>query len=188
MGIKIKGPGRGDLTGTSNKERQSRANSFTAKQNARVSTSLAQQKNGFKGESLNDHGLPDGHVQVEADQPKPTAYTGAKYRNAGNSSKDEYADGVKGIKIKPKNSMDTDATKVGRGMTPPEAKENYRNKINKYSDKDLDTEMRSRLNYDGAKQSTLAREALDETVNRKWKKQGGYKMGTKGIKIKSKTA
>jgi len=57
-------------------------------------------------------------------------------------------------------------------------------KVNNMSDKDLDKAVKSNMNYTSSKQNAVEDNLLTETVNRKWKKQGGYAMGTKGIKTK----
>lgn len=102
MGIKIKD--RGDLTGTSKKEKEARAKSFTAKQNAVVKTRMEQSQNGFKGESKNEYGLPNGEQQVQSHVGPE--YTGPKSRTTNQKldkvGADKYSKGSKGIKMKDK--------------------------------------------------------------------------------------
>lgn len=96
----IRTKNKGDLTGTSKSEQKARAAKFSNTANARVAQAQAQSQNGFKGESLNDHGLPDGHVGRAIIQKTSKPLTGAKFRPEGNAAKDEYRKGTKGIKTK----------------------------------------------------------------------------------------
>ena len=97
MPIKLKGPGNGDLKNPSKKEQKARLAKFSADDNKKVALSIRQQSNGFKGESKNDHGLPDGHVSKDIDREETT---GPKARKQGNLGLDKYKSGTKGIKMK----------------------------------------------------------------------------------------
>ena len=102
MGIKIGNKNGGDLKGTSKQEKEARLKSFSAKQNATVSTRISQSENGFKGESKNEYGLPNGNQQVEA--PREGKFTGPKSREVGQKmdKEEKYKMGTKGIKMKKK--------------------------------------------------------------------------------------
>ena len=55
-------------------------------------------------------------------------------------------------------------------------------KVKNMSDADLDKSLKRNMNFTSTKQNAKEAELVSETVNRKYKKQGGYKTGTKGIK------
>lgn len=285
-GIKTKPKNNGDLK--PDKDRQkARAAAFSPTANARVAQAKQQASNGFKGESLNDHGLPDGHksrpiIQSATD----TTDAGAKFRRA------KYQDGSKGIKTKKAGGMydfinekgaktstqvkemkrrqedygnyestkqldsnadsrrsfagsmrlgsissdyraDTSKAKTDKdrfarasntmnslaiasdkvadslsaesgrrkkasgkysdGTKGIKTKKNTggmnnfihgeADRVKKMSDKDLEKALISNLNP-GKPKNAMANNLLDETVNRKWRKQGGYSKGSKGIKTK----
>lgn len=104
MAIKIKGRDGGDLKGTSKEEKAKRLASFSKKDNATVASRIKQSENGFKGESKNEYGLPDGVQQVQT--KVGPSYTGPKDRNDGAKKDlvgaDKYSKGSKGIKMKKK--------------------------------------------------------------------------------------
>lgn len=187
MGINIKGPGKGDLTGTSKKEKEARTKAFTPKQNAVVASRISQSENGFKGESKNEYGLPNGVQQVQTHVGPE--YTGPKDRKIGapmdKVGADKYADGVNGVKIKPKINVSTDATRVKPFTNLRAVTDNYANKISKMNDKELFTDA---VSQDIKGDKLKNEQATDSLASRNIKKRGGYRDGTKGIKMKKKDA
>lgn len=89
------------------------------------------------------------------------------------------------IKLKPKSSVDRDATNVAPVVIP--AGKPFRSsadRISQMTDKELKQDALDKSIKGGPRfiQST------DSLINRKIKKNGGYEKGTKGIKLKAKKA
>lgn len=101
-----------------------------------------------------------------------------------------YAEGTKSIKMKPKMSMDSDATATAPVRLPAgkPAFTNYSKQLSTLSDNDVYKEVAdNRLNM--TNNSAKWNEAQDTINTRNTKKaliaaEGGYKMGSKGIKTK----
>ena len=102
MGIMTK-PGKGkrsgDVGAPDKAKRDARAAQFSDVANARVAQVQRQSQNGFKGQELNDHGLPLGGSDIiqSSDANEP----GAKFRPQ-KSSAAKMEEGSKGIKLKKK--------------------------------------------------------------------------------------
>lgn len=173
MGIKTKKMSSGGEIGTPDRKKQkARLAQFSDKDNKRVVLAKQQASNGFKGESLNDHGLPDGHVQKDIDTPADSS--NAKFR------KQKYQDGSKMIKTKPR--VDSDATKVA--MTEPvNLKKIYGEKLSKLTDIGLAKEVGSNTtgfpNYKLTNKGKQASDSLTARTNR-----GKFSLGSKSIKTK----
>lgn len=135
----------------------------------------SQYKNGTKSMNMKDmyakgsKGIKTKKMTMEKfeDSPEDKKADVAAMAKMNKSSK--YADGTKGIKTK-------------GGMF------NFINgesdKVKNMSDADLKKSLDRNMNYTSTEANAMESNLLDETVSRKYKKQGGYAMGTKGIKTK----
>lgn len=172
MGIKTKKMSSGGEIGTPDRKKQkARLAQFSDKDNKRVALAKQQATNGFKGESLNDHGLPDGHVQKDVDTK---VEDGAKFRGK------KYQDGSKMIKTKPR--VDSDATKVAM-IEPVNLKKAYGERLSKLTDIGLAKEVGSNTtgfpNYKLTNKGKQASDSLTARTNR-----NKYSSGAKSIKTK----
>jgi len=193
---------------TEKEKLKARIASFSDVDNARVAQAKRQSANGFKGQELNDHGLPAGRAEIIQKTPENT--DGAKFR------KQTYADGSKDIKVKKTSTISQDEAKnekaePSKGAKVPLSKlekgsKTYQDgsksiktkskggmsnfihgeadKVKNMSDDELRSATTKGMNFYSTKQNKQEEGLINEAINRKWKKQGGYASGTKSIKTK----
>ena len=158
--------------GRSEKEKlAARQAAFSPTANARVAQLKQRSESGFKGERLNDHGLPLGD-NLGKETPIIQSETGDDLATESNAKfrKQKYQDGSKSIKTKSKGGMSN--------FINGEAE-----KTKNMTDKELEDATIKNMSPT-VTPNKVEEELLNEKVNRKWKKQGGYAMGTKSIKTK----
>lgn len=178
---------KGVKTKSDKQKKEDRLAQFSPTTNARVAQLQTRSENGFKGERLNDHGLPLGDnlgKEVPIIQKSVAREDGAKFR------KQTYQDGSKGIKIKPKTSMPADNTRVSlpkRALGKPEFTD-YSTTLSTLSDDEIGKDIRKNaLNFKGDGQARYqeAQDTLNTRNNKKsMKYASNYKEGTKSIKTK----
>lgn len=114
----------------------------------------------------------------------PQAEVNKKYKAwRDTDNQRSYADGVKGIVVKPKITIAADATATKKPTNLKAVSDAHATKVSKMDNREL---MDDAVSNSIKGNISRKEQDIDSLANRNTKNRGGYKNGTKGIKIKGK--